>query len=462
MKIFKAFIITLAALLLTGCYTQLQYSQRMKKITDEEKKEVKGYSWNGEEEADEDVQIERETGKRAEIYPDTTVSSEEYVPLYYKDYEYQQKYADCNCNPYNVYNYYGDNYYGYDYYGYDYYRPYSSYYSNWSLSPFYYHPWRYHSYYASRFYTGFAFSISWGSPHFYHSFYYDPFYDPYYSPYWYGRSPYAYTYGKFYGYYGKGYYYGGEIKQEQNVRYGPRSIGSNRVVNNSNRSRDARVSGRAASQSSRQAVRTRSVGASRSAATVNRNRSSRTTVNRTRNSSNNSTTVRSRSRDNTRQDRDNRQRVYIDRREESRPVIIDRDRYREIRTRRLNNSTVKRLEERSELRSELRKARIRPETRETSIQRNHPTFFQRMKGFFDNNVTRINNVRSTNRTNGAVRSRSSSTRRTSVGRSSSSSRSRVTRSRSSSSHSKSRSRSSSSRSRSGGSSSGSERSRGNN
>ncbi|MGD8427514.1 MAG: hypothetical protein PVH63_07770, partial [Balneolaceae bacterium] len=170
MKAVKSLIITLFALLLTGCYTQLQYSQKVKRITDRE--EAGGYAQNVEQE-DAGVAVE---------------TDEEGVPIYYKDYAYAERYKDCGCNPYNVYNYY---------YGFDYYDPYLT------LTPFYFHRW--HPYYSSYRYpywgSRFSFSITfgWGHPYYYDPFYYDPFYYDYY---WHGYRPFAYNYYRYYGHYG--------------------------------------------------------------------------------------------------------------------------------------------------------------------------------------------------------------------------------------------------------------------
>ena len=441
MKFVKAFIVALFSLLLTGCYTQLQYSQTMREITDEEKKEQPAYTWEQEEQSRQQPRDEVAAGD----YADTT-DVQQQVPIDYKDYSYAEKYAECGCNPYNVYNFYGDYYDGYH-------RPYSSFGTYLSVSPFYYSRWR--STYGYRYHPSFAISFSWGSPHYYHSFYYDPFYDPFYDHYWYRRGYLSYTYWKFYGNYGAGYYYD-DNKRDRNTRYAPRSIGTNRVGTQvTNRSRDASLSGRTATQN--QTVRTRSVGTNRTRATTNRNSGS--TVNRTRSRSNSGNSSDGNSRTRSRENLQSSSDVYIDRTDEkSRPVFIDYEKYRAIRARIAdqNPRSNTRLDNLGTQRSRLQMA---PTVDVDKKQRSRPTFFQRMKNFFENNSSRFINTRSTNR---GIRSRSSSSNRSSVGRSTgSSNRSSVTRSRSSSSDS--RSSGSSSRSRSGGSSSssGSDRSRGN-
>jgi len=116
MKILKVFAMTMIALLLSGCYTQLQYSQTMRKITDEDKKEAKTYPQN--DQVREQAQVTQQSDEYVEN------ESEEYVPIYYKDYDYVDEYDKCNCNPYYSYNFYGDSYF-FPSYGswYEYYRP---------------------------------------------------------------------------------------------------------------------------------------------------------------------------------------------------------------------------------------------------------------------------------------------------------------------------------------------------
>jgi hypothetical protein len=452
MKVIKSILITLIALLLTGCYTQLQYSQKMHKITDKNKKEVQKNYQSGEEQTNNEAQAESD-----EQYADYA-GEEDYVPVSYKDYEYVQKYADCNCSPYNVYNFYGSSY---DWYGYNYYKPYYSFRSHLTLSPFYYHNWRYPHHFG---YSRFAFSFSWGSPHFYHSFYHDPFYD-----YYFGYSPFAYNYHRFYGSYGYGYYYGGSkenVSRDSDVRYGPRSIGTNRVVTTTReRSNSVRnESGRRTKVNNKAKVQTRSVGTTRSRGTVKQNTGSSTVTSRNRSRSdegNSSGTTRSRSRNNDNIQSDNsRNQVYIDRTGESTPVLIDRDRYDAVRSRTIINRNSPRDSDTNNERNILQRVR---KVNLNTIEQEKPTFFQRMKGFIESSTSRINTTRSSS---SSVRSWStSSSNRSSVSRTkSSSSRSSVSQSNSSSSNSRSRGgSSSSSRSRSGGNSdsSSSDRNRGN-
>ena len=275
MKILKALTITLIAVLLTGCYTQLQYSQTMKKITDDKPKKATGYTYSGDQEKAEQEPVTAQEQRTEEQYQEEGTYAEDYVPIHYKDYEYAEKYDECRCSPYNVYNFYGSHY---DWHGYGYNYPHFSYGSYFSISPFYYSRWHHRRFFGGPY---FAVTFSWGNPFHYHSFYYDSFYDPFYGPYWYRyRSPFAYNYHKYYGSFGYGYYSGGgKDKIDRNTRYGPRSIGNNRVGDSSVRSRDARTDGRRATVGNVSSTRTRSVGTSRT--TTNRTRG--TKVERTRN-----------------------------------------------------------------------------------------------------------------------------------------------------------------------------------
>ena len=433
MKFFKVFIITLLALFLTGCYTQLQYSQTMKKVTDKKPtSETPVYSWSGEEKAESSQNDRDEDVAKAENKQEVT---EEYIPIYYKDYEYATKYGD-------VYNFYGNDWYGYNAY------PYVRNSTFYSWYPFSYDRWAFHSLYGrwyDRPHYGISITLSWGWPN-YHYGYYDPFYDPYYHDYYWHRyySRYAYGYG-YWNYYGKsgfghGYYPDDRVRDNNNVRYGPRSIGTNRVDTDRNRTRTVN-SDRSAAVTNRTSstVRTRSVGTTRTRGT-----SGRSSVDRTK-SRDNSSSSRSRTRGQDQINNNSQQTNRYDYRNrgDEIPLVIDEKQLEQIR------------------------ARIRDNNRNNSFYRSRinndrerTTFFNRMKNFFEQNSSRF-----TNGNNGrTLRSRSSSpsTGRSKINRSSSSTnRSSVTRSKSSSSNSRSRG-SSSSRSRSDNSgSSGSDRSRGN-
>lgn len=453
MKTIKSILITLIAVLLTGCYTQLQYSHSMKKITDKPKKEAKEYTRdrNGEQ-TSKTPQEETKRERSQKEYSEYT-GEEDYVPLYYKDYEYAERYDDCKCSPYNVYNFYGSSY---DWYGYNY-RPHHSFRSHLTISPFHFNQWQYrYRHFGHRYHhPGFAFSISWGHP-FYH--FYDPFYDPYYA---YG-SHYSISYNYFYF---SGSYYsenGGKVVTNRNTRYGPRSIGTDRVVNRGDRSRSSRVSGRDAARVTKSSDRSRSVGTTRTR-NVDRKKNSTVKRNRSKNSSGQGTT-RSRSRENIQQGQD-RDRVYYDRTDSpQRPVVIDRERARTIRSRTVNSNdnTVRR----SRSQDDDSRNRFRKVDLDRNVEQRHSrtTFFHRMKSFFQNNAGNFINNNDWGRSGRSkVNNRSSSSSRSSVGRSSSKSdNSSVTRSRSSSGNSRSGSGSSRSRSGDGDSSSGSDRSRGNN
>ncbi len=437
MKFVKVLAITLMSLLLTGCYTQLEYSQTMKKITDEKSsKEAGVYAWDGEEKEE---QSARNSEQTKEEYAEYENEGEEYIPVYYKDYEYATKYGDV----YNIENYFGN-----DWYGYDAYHPYSSFISYHSWPPFYYDRWHYHSFFGHSYHRpsfALSFSIGWGSRYFYHR-YYDPFYDPYFDHYYgYGYySPFAYNYRYFYGKsgYGHGYYPDKKARQDDNTRYGPRSIGTNRVATDSNRSRGD-TNGRATAVTNRSSseVRTRSSGTLRTRSSTD----SRTSVQKkAKRDSNSSGTTRTRTRgsassiNNDSQSLDNTERT----RDRTYPIVIDEKQLEQIRSRKNDSSGIT---NRSRLGSD---------------REQKPTFFNRMKNFFNEGNSRILNS-GNDRT---VRSRSKmpSSNRSKINRNSSSNRSSVTKSKSSSSNSRSRGSNSSSRSRSGNSSSSdSDRSRGN-
>lgn len=444
MKFLKALIVTLSALLFTGCYTQLQYTSKMKRITDREAVSG-GYAQKAGE-------SEGQQQATQQSYDSGYYGGEaDNIPLYYKDYAYAQKWADCGCNPYTVYNFYG----------YDYYDPYLT------LDPFYFYHWRPYHYYGHHYpYFGsrFNFSITfgWGNPYYYDPFYYDPFF---YNYYWYGGSPFAFNYYRYYSGYGSyGYhnYHGSNNSTTtRNVRYGPRTIGTNRTnADGQPRSRNINVTttGRSAvTSSSTVRPRTRTTGVTRVRSTST-NRTSGSAVTRSRNRTvKSSGTTRSRSRG-TVQQNGNRQRqlsparnrsTIQNRDDQSHSVII------RSRTRLGNNSFLANPQSRSDIQQRLANQRVGDPNVNVleRVKRNRPTFFNRVKKFLNNSVSR-----SSANYNWHIRSRSSSS---SIGRSSNSSHSRshssVSRSRSHSSSTHSRSSGSSSRSRS--SSGGSSRSR---
>ena len=247
MRLVKFLLLTITAVLVTGCYTQLQYTRSQS--------------------------AENERYESAE---------EEYIPLDYRDYEYAERYKACDCNPYRSYSsfYFAPDWNYHSFYGPHWgrmhYRPFfSSHY--WALSP--HMRWRMRTGFGYH-HNHFGFSLSWGSP-FYHSFYGSSFY---YDPYWYAyHRPLAYNY---YNFYGSGYYRN-VFRDDRDYRR--RSIGTSRIQDN-----DRRRSRSAANDRSR--VRSRSSDSSTNTPSVRRRSSgsSRTdngSVGRTRSRSNSSGSV---------------------------------------------------------------------------------------------------------------------------------------------------------------------------
>jgi len=429
MKILKSLILLLFALIFTGCYTQLQYTSKMKRITDQRDNE--GYTQQTESQ-------NRVKTEASDAYDSTNGANEDYLPLYYKDYAYANGW-NYDGYPYNVYNnFYGDSFL--------------------TLDPgyfYYWHPYRFYGYHRPYFGSRFNFSITfgWGSPYYYNSFFYDPFYDYY----WSGYSPFAFNYGYYGGYYGHhGYYnYHGGKGTPPNVHYGPRTIGTNRVENSGDtRSRNSNtVTNRSSNTvSNRSTARARSVGTTRventsprTSSTVTRSRSTSRTRSRG--------TVRSRS-SNNRQHHQSLNSSRGSNNEQPHSVII-RSRNQ------LNQNPAQSLDNRrSEIRRRLSNQRVSAPRRDVLKRNQHsrPTFFKRLSGFLENTGQAINNSSSYgNRVRIRMPSSSSNSRHSSVSRSSSSSHhSTVSRShQTSSSHSSSQG--SSSRSRGSG---GSTRSRG--
>lgn len=210
MKSLKALLLIFLSVTLTGCYTQLQHSQKAKRITDT--KSTPGYSWSGDEKVEENTQrTESDYGKakaEEESYYDNSGEGEG-LPVDYKDYDVVEEYEACNCNPYKTYVLIDDPYYysAYDTYAYSgfhhrYYRP-------------------YHSHF------GLGFSIGFGSSFYYSSFYHPYYYPPYHYPSFY------YGYGGFFPSYNN-FFFGSSftgrlVRDRENRRFGRRSIGSSRV-----------------------------------------------------------------------------------------------------------------------------------------------------------------------------------------------------------------------------------------
>ncbi len=420
MKSVKMLVLTLSALLLTGCYTQLQLSDTRPQ-------------------AENKSQVEEAKSQQGEssVYTD---DNEGYIPIYYKDYAYETSWQNC-CNPHKTYNFYGDNYYFPSHSSwYTYHRPYHG--SFYGMSR--YHNWHMRRHFGSPFYASrFSISFSWGYG--YHPYYhYDPFY---YDPWAYGYGYYSPTYNNFVFYqnYGQGYYGGGSSRDNSNTQYGPRSFGTDRVSNNVSRTRNSAVSTNKSKIQNRSSVST-----SRSRGVVKKNAGTTVRQSRSRgNDDNRGSVIRSRSRENVKQKDDGRS-------------LSGRDGM--IRSRTINTTnSLERVNRSSEVTERLRSLRA-PEVRNPrNIQKERPIFFNRVKSFFKHTGSSISNRSSSS--NIGTRILNSSSNRSTTIRSNSSSRSTsVTRSSSSSSNSRSRgSSSSSSRSRSGGdSSSSSDRSRGNN
>lgn len=180
-----------AAFLFSGCYTQLEYSQRMHRVT--EKKPVRGYSWSDEEERSEEassIYIEDNANTTAkpydiEGYEQQAVYEDEFQPVY-KDYEtanwyydngltydggYYSSYVYNHLPPSYWYPYYYDPFYDYPYYG--------SFGINISFH-FGSHPWWYYRtrhYYHDHFYHHFHHSYAFWHPfhHHHHSFFHSPY-----------------------------------------------------------------------------------------------------------------------------------------------------------------------------------------------------------------------------------------------------------------------------------------------
>lgn len=454
MKFFKSILLTLTAVLLTGCYTQLQYTK-----TFSEKAE-RG-------------QVHKKSAKKSHY--ESEYADENNVPIYYKDYDYIDQWDACGCNPYLTYNFYGDSYFGYpgNYYGSGFW--YDNYDYGFSVSLYfrwfhdrYFSPWHRRSWY---YYTW------WGSG--FHPRYYSPYY---YGFYGYGYpSVFAYNYINYYNV--GGYGYGDYTRRNNDVRYGPRSIGANRTSANVTRSRSSSdVSRRGTAintrsrSNDRSTVRSRSsVGTARTRGTVKRNagstngesrsrvrgndqvkkeRNGRTNVTRGTIIRNSGTTVqrnRSRIRSSNSSGTVNRTRGAIIR--ENREKANDISRVRSLNSNDLSRQWI------INNNSRLQKAR------NTAVQnRRKPTFFNRIRGILNNAtgpVTR--NIKFGKSTSTRSRFGTVGNSKSTVKRSSSSSKNRgtVTRSRSSSSSGKARSRGSSTRSRSGKNDNSSGRSRGN-
>lgn len=455
MRIRKSLLILLLlSFTLTGCYTQLEYSQKVSRITDE--KPVEGYAWSDEAEKKEteeeranltvadSIYIAETYGAKVSPYTEPEDEEyyyeEDYIPIEYKDYSVIDQYEACGCNPYKTYIiydsyyptsswYFGSNYYYSSRYHYYNWRPYYGY-----ASPFYRWHWNYHlgfNYY----HRGFGLAFYWGSPYYYDPFFYDPFYYGFHRPIYYNN----YYFGT----------YAGTVRSNKtNRRYGRRSVGADRV-----RSRDATLrnrSGVTRNNTATRTVRSRSIGTKRSRGTV---RSSGGTTVRSRGATRvgrSQSGSRTRSRGTIKRSRDNNRNDLRSRTRGSRVDRDDNDRQRAVSRSGLRyprNSVVLSPQRRAEIEAKLRTQRAKQINR-SARNSSRKSFFGRLGNIFNNGRSIRSNSSSRNRSfNFGDRSRS----RSKVGRSrssSGSSRSSVTRSRSKSKSSPSRSRGSSSSKRS--------------
>lgn len=438
MKIFKALVLTFTALFLfTGCYTQLQYSQKMSKVTDARYVE--------EGESDEQVTDDRSYDTTEE---DVIAYAEESgVPIYYKNYYVANWWNDCACSPYG-YDYYSDYWY-YDrfHFGSPYYYSRHHFYSNpylrWKLR---HHRW-------AHFGSSFSMTWRWGYhyPHHYYG-YYDPFIYNYYG------QPIAYNNYYFYGR-GYGYWNGGNVDRgDNNRRYGPRGIGTSRTVtDDTNRARERQSVTNSGNRSTTSTPRT--VGSSRTRSNTSSGTVIRTTT--SRNSDGASTRTRSvkRKKDDSTSNSPNVRTRSRSGDNNSESVSSDQNRRRIISLPDYVNSSPRNNEE---IRQRIRNSKIPASSVNVrSSSRERKTFLNRVGSFINRTTRTISSSPSRTRSS-SVGTNSSSVRRSSPSVTRSKSSSSSTRSRGSVSRSKSSSSSSSSgsRSRSGGGSS-SDRSRGN-
>lgn len=238
MKLLKMLLLIGLMVGLTGCYTQLEYSQKMNRVTDKPSQAQNSDQERQGQESDDEYYTEED---EEYIYDSET---EEYIPANYQNYNVYKFYNDCYCSPYASYDYF-DSWYG---------------------SP------------------GISFSVTFGKPywgsryswHHYNSWHrYMAFNYRYhhYRPYWGNRWGHPY-YSSYYGYPGHysfiyNTYYpvtkGSYVDRDEDRSYSPRNIGTNRVAateDNAVRSRansSSRIKSRSdSSQDSRIITRTRS------------------------------------------------------------------------------------------------------------------------------------------------------------------------------------------------------------
>ena len=472
MKIRKSLLlILLLSFGLTGCYTQLEYSQKMQQVTDEKPNSEYAWSEDSEDKANlteaDSIYIAETYGAKVSPYREGEgdygtegeyyYEDEGYIPIEYKNYDVIDTYDACNCNPYKTYVIYNSYnplpwYYGTGYHHYNRYNHWSSYYT----FGYPHYSWRY-NFGFNYYHRGFGLAFHWGSPyhHYYDPFFYDPFY------YGYGSHIYYNNY-----YFGSGYGYAGNVKRTRDDRrYGRRSIGTDRVRDGNSSAVRSRTSVNRGSKANTGTVRTRSTGVQRTRGTVGNTRS--TTVrsrgtnvgssdrSRSGNTRSRGTVKRSRGNGNdggssVRTRRDSNVNVTGDRANERERISNTRSRVGINRSGILLPSRA----DRAQIENRIRKQRVEIKQLRNNQQRSRSSFFGRFQNFIDMdrsfNSSRSHYGRSFNNS-GNSRSRINT-----GSKSRSSSRSSVTRSRSSSKSSSSRSRGS------GGSSSSSSRDRGNN
>ncbi|MDZ7691231.1 MAG: hypothetical protein U5K69_08890 [Balneolaceae bacterium] len=201
-------LLTTLAFLISGCYTQLQYSQGINRITDEPRPQGSGtYSWGGDEEAKPSKTGEQPTEYEVG-YEDGYVDGIDDA-YYYKDYKVADWYARHGFSTM----------YGFPHhYGFPRWRHYSTFHNP------YYHRF-YPRTYASLSFSFGSFGAFYGFPYSWHRYRQIHFWDPYYG---YGYGP-TFVYNNIY-YHGGYAKYIGPDKRDKDRKYGRRTtVGTNRV-----------------------------------------------------------------------------------------------------------------------------------------------------------------------------------------------------------------------------------------
>lgn len=190
MKAIKSILILLIAFLLTGCYTQLQYTKT--NGTPSERNQTKS------------------SAEQAGAYHSEKYEDAYYTPSgYFKNYDYLGYWQECMCSPYRTYNIFGDNYIS----SWSYYYRYRTYHSLYDYEPAFgpYYSW-FQATYMNPLYR-WNYNIRWGTG--FYSRYHSPFY---YGYYWQSNYHLFYIAGLNNNLYGS--------SAGNNSRYGPRSIAS--------------------------------------------------------------------------------------------------------------------------------------------------------------------------------------------------------------------------------------------